>query len=522
MTDVHEQADEIDLTRAIGAARRRLPLILLCMVVVAAAAFGFSKLQTKKYTATASVAFSNNPLSEQIAGLSSTGTSSSSLQAQQATDLELVRLGDMAEKTAAVLGHGLTATKVAESVSVAAQGESGVVSVSVTAESPSLAAAIANEYAKQFVVEQRAANIAFLTSALRVVKQQLAALSPEQRVGTDGVELQYRAQTLALLRQLHYGTVSVAQEAVAPTSPSSPKTKRNTLIGALLGLLVGLALALVLERLDRRLKGPDDLGAIYDLPVLGVVPESSAIANSAIRKEHHAAALPPAEAEAFGLIRAQLRFFNVGDRELRTVMIASAAPGDGKTTVAWQLAAAAVRLGSRVLLLEMDLRHPTLAGQLGLLPGPGLSDVLIGAIPMSEGVRTVDAGIPRYDGTAHRTLDVLPAGAILPPNPGEIIESAATDTLLLRAGSEYDLVIIDTPPLNAVPDAFSLLPKVDGVVLVGWVGRSRRDAAERLEQILARSGARLLGVVANGAKSGRLSDYAPASSLVVGASDTAA
>src|SRR5271170_257627 len=112
-----------------------------------------------------------------------------------------------------------------------------------------------------------------------------------------------------------------------------------------------------------RLREPKDLEAVYGLPLLGVVPESSALSRSGKGKKDAKEALPASEAEAFHLIRAHLRYFNV-DKELRTLMVASAAPGDGKTTVARHLAAAAARMGSRVLLLEADLRRPTIALQL--------------------------------------------------------------------------------------------------------------------------------------------------------------
>ena len=285
---------------------------------------------------------------------------------------------------------------------------------------------------------------------------------------------------------------------MAPASPSSPKTARNTLLGAVLGLFIGLGLAFVLERLDRRIRGPEDLEAIYRLPCSASSPRAPHYRDPA-RGEGKRAVLPPAEAEAFSLIRAHLRFFNV-DRDLRTIVIASAAPGDGKTTIARHLAEAAARLGSRVLLLEADLRHPTLAQQLDIPPGPGLADVLIGAIPMGEAIQSVDLEASPGEGVTGRTLDVLTAGAVLPPNPGELLESHAMDAVLEQAKSAYDLVVIDTPPLTAVSDAFPLLTKVDGVVIVGWVGRSRRDAAEQLHQVLASSGAPLLGVIANGSK----------------------
>ena len=138
-----------------------------------------------------------------------------------------------------------------------------MVDVSATATSPALAAAIANTYTSQFVKEQQSANRQYFKSALALVNKQLAALSSKQIAGGDGLQLQDRAQTLSLLAELGYSNVQVAQEALAPTSPSSPKTKRHTILGALLGLLLGLGLAFLLERLDRRIKGPEDLEAIY-------------------------------------------------------------------------------------------------------------------------------------------------------------------------------------------------------------------------------------------------------------------
>ena len=493
---MHEGSEALGLEHVWSTLRRRLPLIVLCVVVVAGAAYAFSKHQTAKYTATAALAFSNNPLSQQIAGLPVGNTGN--LLAQQASNLELVRLGDMAAKTATLLGHGLTEQAVSGSLSIAGAGESSVVSVTSTMSSPMLAASIANTYTKQFVAEQQAANHRYFESALALVDRQLAVIPVKERFGAAAAELQSRAQTLRLLDQLHYGNVQVAQEAPVPTTPSSPKPSRTALLGGLLGLLIGLAIAFALERLnrDRLVRDPQDLEKIYSLPLLGVIPDSSALARSG---SGSTAPLPPSEAEAFHLIRAHMRFFNI-DREMHTIVVASAMAGDGKTMIARHLAAAAARMGSRVLLLESDLRNPTLARDLELSPGPGLPSVLIGATRMDDAIQSIALEAPAGEGSEGRVLDVLTAGATPPPNPGELIESRAMEVVLQQVKSLYDLVVIDTPPLTPVSDAFPLLRIVDGVVITSWIGRSRRDAAERLYRVLASSASPLLGVIANGVR----------------------
>ena len=481
--------------------RRRAPWILLCLFLVAGAAYGFSKQEAKKYTTTASLVFNNNQIGQQVAGLAV--ESSGNQQPQQQTNVKLVELGDMSAKTASLIGHGLSKEAVSDAISVSAQGESNIVDVAATAGSPGLAAEIANTYTGVFVEEQQNSNHAYYASALKLVNKQIAALSAKQRASNAGLALQNRAQSLGVLAELRNGNVQVAQAAGIPTSPSSPRTSRNAAIGAFLGLLIGLGLAFLLERLDRRVREPKDLEEIYGLPLLGIVPESTALSRSSKNSKDPAGSLPSGEAEAFHLIRAHLRYFNV-DRQLHTLLVASAAPGDGKTTIARHLASAAARMGSRVLLLEADLRRPTVAQQFEIKSGPGLSDVLIGAVPITEAIQQVEVDSPLFEGSPGRVLDVLVAGASLPPNPGELIESHAMESLLQRTKITYDLVVIDTPPLTAVSDAFPLLAKVDGVIIVGRVGRNRRDVAERLHETLTGAGAPLLGVVANGFKSSRL------------------
>ena len=398
----------------------------------------------------------------------------------------------MAAATARQLDGGLTKERVRESLSINAQGESNIVTVAATSSSPLRATDIANTYVSQFVAEQQNANHKYYSAALALVNKQLAGLSPQQRAGSIGLSLQDRAQSLGVLAELRSGTVQIAQPATVPASPSSPKTARNTVLGAALGLLLGLGVAFLLERLDLRIKEPKDLGEVYGLPLLGVVPEDRALERSARRKGGARELLPPGEAEVFQLIRAHLRYFNV-KRELRELLITSAAPGDGKTTVARCLAAAAATSGSAVLLLEADLRRPAVAQQLDIESGPGLADVLIGSVSLWHAIQSVEL----EQAVQERTLDVLVAGGTLPPNPAELIESRAMEALLEQAKTAYDLIVIDTPPVAAVSDAFPLLSRADGVIIVGRIGHDRRDVSERFRETLDGVGAHVIGVIAN-------------------------
>lgn len=500
--------------------KRRALWILLCVVLAAGVVYYVSTRQTKKYTATASLVFSENLLGQQAAGVSV--ATSSNQHAQQSTNVRLVGLGNVAAKTARRLDHGLSQETVKSALAVRTQGDSNIVDVSATASSPTLAADIANTYTAQFVTEQRETNSAYYASASRLVARQLATVSVKDRAGSAGLALKSLAQSLVELAGLSSGNVRVAAPATVPTSASSPRTVRNTIIAAVAALLLGVVVALLLDRLDRRIKGPESLSSIYRLPLLGVVPHSRALAQ-ATQPQNPASLelLPLPDAEAFQLIRAHVRYFNA-DRELRTVLVTSAEPRAGKTTIARHLAVAAASMGSAVLLVEADLRRPTLAQQLNIAEGPGVADVVVGSLSLWRATQPV-AIDQRSDGAKRPlALDVLVAGSWTPPNPAQLIESRAMAAMLGQASEAYDLVVVDSSP-PCVADSFPLLRRVDGVVVVGRMGRSRRPAAERLRETLQLLGAPVLGVIANDVKTQRREPYyAPADDAEAAADQHAA
>jgi capsular exopolysaccharide synthesis family protein len=486
----------LDLIGTLRVLRQRAPLIVMCVLLAGAAAFALSKAQRKQYTAAAQVLFRNAQLDQQAAGLQVVNPTNP--QPQTDTNLKLATLPRVAAETATALGHGLTQKQVSNAISVSQESDTDLARVSATWTSPTFAAQMANTYAQKVIADRQRADARYYSNALEAVNLEFKALTPAQQKGVEGGDLKDRASSLQILNQLQSGEVQLEQAASLPAGPSSPKTLRNTVLGAFVGLLLGLGLAFVLHRTDRRLREPSDLEAIYRAPLLAVVPESSAL-RQAQTGDGSMRQLPPAEAEIFGLLRAHIRYFNV-DRQMKLMVIVSAAPGDGKTTVARNLAIAAATVGSRVLYVEADLRRPVAARRFGIASAPGLSEVLLGEDTLTNVVQNVEFA-PRKG--ANHGVDVLVAGGVLPPNPPQVMESHAMETLLDATRCDYDLVVIDTPPLVLLPDAFPLIRRADGVVIVSRLGHNRSDVASRLRETLASVDAPVVGVVANGYKRAR-------------------
>jgi polysaccharide biosynthesis transport protein len=469
----------------IRVARRNMGLILLCVVLAPAAALAVSLIQTKEYTASSSLLFRDPGLDQKFTGAPffQEGEDEARLAA---TNLRLVSLDSLATRTARKLDKpGFGRGDVSNAVEVAADGPSDVVTVKATDRDPKFAAELANIYAREYIVFRREADRAKVREAQALVQRRLDAMTSEQRAGSSGQELEDSARQLELLAALQTGNAELVQRARPPTSASSPKPVRSVALGLMLGLLLAIGATLLREQLDRRLRDPSDVTDLLNVPVLAAIPENRTTPR-------YANPLEPPDSEAFRMLRTNLRYFNV-DEELNSILVMSAAPKEGKTTISWNLARAEARAGKRVLLIEADLRRPALGSMLGVAARGGLTLILAGVTNPGDTLTTVG------------DVDVITAGPP-PPNPAELIESQRMRKLIQWGEERYDRVIIDTPPAAMVADAIPLVPMVSGVVVVVRLGQSRHDAVERLQTQLANVDAPVLGVVLNDSVV-RKSDY---------------
>lgn len=475
-------------TDALTAVARRWPIVLACVVVAAGVGFGVSVRSESEYTATASLLFRDPGLDKTFFG--TFGVSEQQDQNRvAATNEALVAQPIVAQLAASALGDGFTKKRIQSSIDVSSDGQSDLVNVAARDHRPRLAAKIANAVVEQFIAYRRSADQAKVAAAQRVVQQQLDdALKSTGAVDSSSLRLlRQRASQLGVLRELQTGGVELAQPAAVPSVRSSPKTKRTTIVAALFGALIGVGMAVVLTSRDRRVLDPEEFEAIWDTPVLAVLPQSTALSKSGRDL------LPGAEFDAFAMVRSRLRYFNV-DRSVRRLVVTSAMMGEGKSTASWHLASAVAASGSSVVLLETDLRRPTLRERRDLGPGPGLSEVLAGIATLADA--TVSVGLSRAHGD-DVTFDVIPAGA-QPPNPVELLEGSRLETLLDTLADRHDLIIIDTAPILVVPDALPLLQRADGIIVVARANLTTRDAASRLRVEFSELGVHASGLVVNG------------------------
>jgi capsular exopolysaccharide synthesis family protein len=406
----------------------------------------------------------------------------------------LVSLDVIADLTAKDLATGLTGNEISDQVSVESDGQSNVVTITATDENPEFAARLANSFALNYIQFRRDADRAQVHSALRLVEADYNRLDEADRNSQAGESLQREVSSLKALEALQTGNAELVQRASVPDSPSSPKPLRNTVFGGILGLLLGCGLALLLERLDRRLRTPSEFENAFGLSVLTTVPDRKAFSRDA----HEMKTLMNSDAEAFRMLRTRLRYFNV-DRDIQSVLVTSSAPGDGKTTISWNLAASAAEAGTRSILIEADFHRPTVAERTGAAPIPGLSELLSGQAKLESVVQHVPVGDRTNGHHAERRLDVIVAGSY-PPNPAELLDSDGMAKLVDDLMAEYDLLVVDTPPIAVLADAIPLLRRVSGVIVVGQLNKTTRDDAADLQTQLQNFDAPTLGVVANRAR----------------------
>lgn len=497
----------MDLRRLIALTRSWLPLLVAVPLVAAVVAFLVSNLQEKVYEARATL----------IVGQSLTGVNPdyNQLLASQRLSQTYAAVATTRPIMAAVIDDldlDTTPDDLADRVVAQAETDSTLLTISAQDPDPATAAAIANGVADQLLAAspaiqgQQEGLLASIEEDLRATQRQVEATQDRvaaltavaERTPAQDAELAALEGRLVTLRSTYATLLSFAatnatnllsmvEPAVAPDAPVSPRPLLNVLLAAVLGLLIAVAIAFVADNLNDSIRDSDDVQAVAGLATLGTISRMRIEDGRAPLYQLPAILYPRSGvSEAYRALRTNVEFASI-DAPIRTLLVTSSLPREGKTVTAANLAVVFAQAGRRVILADADLRQPGVHRIFGLANERGLTTLLRNEQASLESV---------LEGTEQSLLRLLPTGP-LPPNPAELLGSQRMRTVLDRLVASADLVIFDAPPLRAVTDAAILSSFVDGTLLVVDAQRSHRRALRLASEALGRAGANVLGVVLN-------------------------
>ena len=488
--------------------RRRWLIIVFFTFAVPAAAVALSLSQSPRYSASADVLISQSSLGSVLTGTQLQANEPLDRYAQ--TQVELARepvVAGLVLRSASNLRSSVNDLLSASGVSVGQNSD--ILTFRVSGRRASAAAALATAYARAYVVYRRQLDTSVLTDASRSVGAQLAQLrAAGQERSSLYTDLLVRQQQIRTLQTLQTPDAVVVRTATS-ASKVRPHPTTYAAFGVASGLMLGLLFAFLLEALDTRIRSDRELTGALGLTLLGRTPKLRDRGRGHKKNRLPVMLADPAssEAEAFRRLRVAIDLANL-DGGSTSLLITSALPGEGKTTVATNLAVAFARTGRQTTLLDFDLRHPNVAQTFGLRADPGLTECALGEIDISDAIIPLDLGswnAPDHT-DAEGALDVVPTGQ-LPSDPAAFIESQVVSRLLSELQARSDILLIDSAPLLSSGDTASLLLKVDSVLVVANRRMLRRSSVEELKRVLGISPAACLGVVIADAEGAVIQGY---------------
>lgn len=491
------------------------PLLVGSVLLAAVGAFVVSSLQPRVYQAEATLI-----VGQSLSGSSPDYTALLVSQRLSTTYATVATTRPLLENVIKQLKLDETADSLAKRVSAEAPLDSTLLTISAQDGDPARAADLANALATQLIsaspaVQGRQADIqASIEADLKATQTQIEAIqanverlsalaspSPAQAASLETLQARLVSLRSTYATMLGFSSsnssnlLSVVQPAAAPDAPISPRPLLNTMLAAIVGLLVAAAIVLIANTMNDTVRDPDDIADAVELPTLGTIVRDSFARGGS----HGLTALTQPRSpttEAYRSLRTNLEFASL-EGPLRTLLVTSSGPEDGKTDTAANLAIVFAQAGWRVLLIDADLRKPSVHTLFGVPNQRGLTTLL------GDDELRIDGLIRRTD---QDRLRILTSGPV-PTNPAEIVGSPRMRALIGALAQQHDLVIVDSPPLQMVADPAILSSYLDGTLLVVGLGRSRRGAVRRGVEALGRAHARVLGVVLNGLSERDYSDY---------------
>ena len=488
--------------------RSRLWIILTLPIVAAVSAYAVSNTQTALYRATARVLVDRSSVVSAITNIQDPALGDPTRFLS--TEATVARSPTLAARvTSAAHVTGLTPQKLLTSSSVTPESAADLLDVSVSWSNASEAVRLANVYAQDFTQYKTELDTQRIDQALKRLTVRIATLRKTGAAGSASYAtlLQYESQLETIGTLLANNT-----QVLAPASQAAqvrPRPTRDAVLGALLGVVLGIGLAFAAEAFDRRVRSDQEIEAVLGVPLLARVPRPPRHlrdGNGLVMLRDPGTVY----AESFRKLKTSLDFVNL-ERRARTIMVTSAVPREGKSATVANLAVAFARSGRTVALVDLDLRQPSIHSFFHTKPDDGITDVLAGKRSLPEALRTryiavgatTTAMRARNGGQPNNekpNLSVLSAGTMAPASGdmlADLLESSRLTHVLEELSQQFELVLVDAPPLLPISDTIALTAKIDAVVLVVRAGIPMRILYELARQLQSTQ-APILGFILTG------------------------
>jgi Mrp family chromosome partitioning ATPase len=503
--------------------RRRKWIIIALPLITALTAYTLSASQSSRYRASASVYIPPTNLAALIGGVNPyTYAGDPTVLTDQA---KLAASQALADRVVAKAGvAGVSAGSFLGASSASPEPNSHFLDLSVTSPDPHAAQTLVNVYARQFIQYKSELDTASAERVLRRVQGTIDRLRAQHETSLSAYD---DALTTRNRIDDFLGSFSATVHTLADGAAKvSPRPMRAAILGGLLGLALGIGLAFLVEALDKRVRSEQQVEEALGVPLLGRLPRPT----RRLRKANKLVMLDDptgVHAQTFRRLRTTLEFVNF-EQGARTIMVTSALPREGKSTTVANLAVALARAGRRVSIADLDLRRPFLHSFFNTGSDHGFTDVVVNRVKLDRAIRSIALpggsrlteaqssngrppaestganGRPEVEGVL-TVLPVLPAGSI-PPAADEFLESDRVSAVLDELSEQFDIVLLDTPPLLAVGDVMTLSTKVDAIIVVTQLGIHRRQLEELARQ-LHNCRAPILGFILSGAPHGDSYSY---------------
>jgi succinoglycan biosynthesis transport protein ExoP len=510
MSDQQNQ-QELDLRSYLRPIMRRKWIVLAITIVAAAATYLVVSHQQKTYSASTKIYVTD---ADPTLDITSPGSFGAPNTQQIANVAQLITAQSVTNAVSKMLGMPASS---AGSVAATPSSTSDFVTVAAASQKPALAARLANDYVVAFLSSRGQAVSAEARQHMQAAQTTLAGLPKSSRSNTSSsyAERQTLLGQIVTYQQVALNPSSGARQinpAVVPGLPTGASPKRDAIFGGVVGLILGVIAAFCIDLLDRRLVSVATVESIFGRPVLAVLPH---VSDPTPLLEGHRSVVPSEFIEELRSLTVMLRLG--GDTyPPRVIMITSTLPEEGKSTVTRDLALVYAETGQRVLVIDGDVRRPSMENMFDVKADRGLVHVLRGeaslpesavvAITASVGGEANTNGHGPANGNGNGkgnvsalpgSVDLLAHGEVL-DNPLTLMSSERMVALLEEASKAYDIVLLDTPPVLAVADSVPLMEVVDSVLLVARLGRTTRQAASRFRKLVRRlSVVTFTGVIAN-------------------------